>query len=54
MRNLYIVDAAASFREELSLRHIEILDSDPARIDVSCACFVVPYVDLERPMDWIA
>ncbi len=54
MRNLYIVDAAASFREELSHRHIEIPDSDPARIDVSNACFVVPYVDLEQPMDWIA
>ena len=54
MRNFYIVDAPALFREESSLSRIEIPELDAARIDVSYVCFVVPYVDLERPMDWIS
>lgn len=54
MRNFYIVDAPASCHEELSLSHIVIPELDAIRIAVSYVCFVVPYVDLERPMDWIA
>jgi len=54
LRSLYILDAPASFREELSPSQNEVPDLDAARIDVSYVCFVVPYVDLERPMDWIA
>lgn len=54
MRNFYFVDAPASFREEPSINQIEIAILDAARVDATSVTFVVPYTDLERPMDWIS